>query len=371
MKVERIELREIRLPLVAPFETSFGVTTERRIILVKVWSEGVAGWGECTCNEGPFYNHEGTDMAWIVLRDFVAPYTIGKEIGSPEEAIGLTGRIRGNRMARAAVETAIWDLEARRREEPLWRLLGGTQEEIPCGVSLGLQATDEALLSKVESELEAGYQRIKLKIKPGRDYEMVKVVRRKYPEINLTVDANSAYTLRDLGMLQRLDEFNLMLIEQPLAYDDIIDHAELQRQLASSICLDESILSVEDARKALGIGACRIINIKLGRVGGHGEARKIERYCRERGVPVWCGGMLEAGIGRAHNIAMATQAGFVLPGDVSASKRYWTEDIIVPPVEVTSRGTIIRSDKPGIGYEINEERIERLTVRREVISGNG
>lgn len=368
MKIERIELREIRLPLVAPFETSFGVTTERRIILVRVYSEGLSGWGECTCNEGPFYNHEGTDMAWIVLRDFAAPYTVGREIGAPDEAAGLTGRIRGNRMARAAIETAIWDLEAKRRGVPLWQLLGGTQEEIPCGVSLGLQETDAALLGKIETELAAGYQRIKLKIKPGRDYEMVKAVRREHPEIRLTVDANSAYTLNDVEMLRRLDEFDLMLIEQPLSYDDIIDHAELQAQLRTPICLDESILSVDDARKALKLGACRIINIKLGRVSGHREASRIETYCRERNVPVWCGGMLEAGIGRAHNIAMATQAGFVMPGDVSASKRYWHRDIITPEVEVTPRGTIIRSQAPGIGYEVDEKRVEELTVRTEIIT---
>jgi O-succinylbenzoate synthase len=367
MKIEQIELREIRLPLVAPFETSFGVTTQRRIILVRVWSEGLSGWGECTCNEGPFYNHEGTDMAWIVLRDFAAPYTLGKEFEGPAEAAALTGRIRGNRMARAAIETAIWDLEARRQGVPLWQLLGGTQLEIPCGVSIGLQENDAALLRKIETELAAGYQRIKLKIKPGRDYEMVKAVRREYPEINLTVDANSAYTLKDIDLLRRLDEFNLLLIEQPLAYDDIIDHATLQREIASPICLDESILSVDDARKALELGACRIINIKLGRVAGHREAQKIERYAWERGVPVWSGGMLEAGIGRAHNIAMATQAGFTLPGDISASKRYWTEDIIIPEVEVTPRGTILRRNEPGIGYEVNESRLAALTVRQEVI----
>jgi O-succinylbenzoate synthase len=367
MKIERVELREIRLPLVAAFETSFGVTTQRRIILVKVFSEGIHGWGECTCNEGPFYNHEGTDTAWTVLRDFAAPYTIGKEIDSPEETIGLTARIRGNKMARAAIETAVWDLEARRRGIPLWQLLGGTQGEIPCGVSLGLQETDTALLKKIETELAAGYQRIKLKIKPGRDYEMVKAVRREFPDIKLTVDANSAYTLEDVDLLRRLDEFNLMLIEQPLAYDDIIDHAELQRQLLTPVCLDESILSVEDTRKALGLGACQIINIKLGRVAGHAEARKIETYCRERKVPVWCGGMLEAGIGRAHNIAMATQPGFILPGDVSASKRYWTEDIIIPPVEVTPGGTIVRPTRAGIGFEVNEQRVNSLTVRKEVV----
>ncbi len=370
MKIERIELREIRLPLVAPFETSFGVTTGRRIILVRVFSEGMSGWGECTCNEGPFYNHEGTDMAWIVMRDFVAPYTIGEEISGPEEAAGLTARIRGNRMSRAAIETAIWDLESRRRGIPLWQLLGGTMEEIPCGVSLGLQETDAALLGKIETELAAGYQRIKLKIKPGRDYDMVKAVRKEYPDIKLTVDANSAYTLKDVEMLRRLDEFDLMLIEQPLAYDDIIDHAELQSNIRTPICLDESILSVEDARKALKLNACRIINIKLGRVSGHGEASRIEAYCRERNVPVWCGGMLEAGIGRAHNIAMATQAGFVLPGDVSASKRYWAQDIITPAVEVTARGTILRPTTPGIGFEVDERRIDELTVRKEVITGN-
>jgi o-succinylbenzoate synthase len=367
MKIERIELREIHLELIAPFETSFGVTTGRRMILVKVFAEGLEGWGECTCNEGPFYNHEATDTAWLVLRDFVAPYTAGKTIKSPEEAIALTSRIRGNKMARAAIETAIWDLEARRRGIPLWQLLGGTQEEIPCGVSIGLQESDAALLKKIETELSAGYQRIKMKIKPGRDYQMVKVVRGEFPEIILTVDANSAYTLKDVEILKRLDEFDLMLLEQPLAYDDIIDHAELQRRVSTPICLDESILSVEDARKALSLGACKIINIKLGRVGGHTEARKVETYCRERSVPVWCGGMLEAGIGRAHNIAMATQAGFVMPGDVSASKRYWEEDIIDPPVDITPRGTIVRSNAPGIGYNVNEKRVEALTVRTEII----
>jgi O-succinylbenzoate synthase len=367
MKIDRIELREIHLPLVAPFETSFGVTTGRRIILVKVFAEGAVGWGECTCGEGPLYNHEGTDTAWIVLRDFVGPYTIGCEIASPADAIALTAPIRGNKMARAAVETAIWDLAARQQGVPLWQLLGGTQEEIPCGVSLGIQPTDAALLKKVETELAAGYQRIKLKIKPGRDYEMVKAVRREHPDIKLTVDANSAYTLDDVETFKKLDEFNLLLVEQPLAYDDIIDHAELQRQIESPICLDESILGVDDARKALSLGACRIINIKLGRVAGHTEARRIETYCRERGVPVWCGGMLEAGIGRAQNIAMATEAGFTLPGDVSASKRYWTEDIITPEVEVSPRGTIRRPMTPGIGYEVNEARVEALTVRKEVI----
>lgn len=367
MKIDRIELREIRLPLVAPFETSFGRVTERRIILTKVFADGLAGWGECTCNEGPFYNHEATDTAWIILRDFVAPYTIGREINSPSEAGALTGRIRGNRMARAAVETAIWDLEARRQNLPLWRVLGGTRTEIDCGVSIGIQESVPALLRKIETELAAGYQRIKMKIKPGWDVDVVRAVRAEFPHINLTVDANSAYKLSDAQLLRQLDDFNLKYIEQPLAYDDIIDHAELQRQIKTPICLDESILNVDDARKALSIGAGRIINIKLGRVGGHEEARRVHDYCLEREVPAWCGGMLESGVGRAHNIAMSTRAGFTLPGDVSASKRYWAEDIITPPVEVTPRGTIISPSTPGIGYEVNESRLNSVTVRIEVI----
>lgn len=367
MKIDRIELREIRLPLVAPFETSFGRTFERHIILVKVFGDGLHGWGECTVGEKPFYNHESTEICWTVIRDFAGPMVLGKEIESPEQVPQLTRQIRGNKMARAAVECAIWDLEARRQGVPLWKLLGGTQEVINCGVSLGLEDRDAAMLEKVETEVGAGYQRIKIKIKPGRDYEMIRALRKEYPDIVMSVDANSAYSLDDVNLLKKLDEFNLLMIEQPLSYDDIIDHAALQPQLKTAICLDESILSVDDARKALQLGACRIINVKLGRVGGHTEARKIQAYCHERQIPVWCGGMLEAGIGRAHNIAMSTLPGFVLPGDVSASKRYWAEDIIVPPVEVTPQGTIPRPAGVGIGYEVNEKRIDALTVRTEVI----
>jgi O-succinylbenzoate synthase len=366
MKIDRIELREIHLPLVAPFETSFGRTTERRIILVKVFSEGLAGWGECTVGENPFYNHEATDTAWIMIRDFVAPFVLGKEIRSAADCAGLTRAIRGNGMARGAVETAVWDLEARQKNLPLWKLLGGTREEIACGVSIGIQESHAALLKKIEKEVAAGYQRIKIKIKPGWDYEAVRAVRAEFPQIKLTVDANSAYTLADAGLLASLDEFNLMLMEQPLAHDDILDHATLQQRVQTPICLDESIVHAEAARQALSIGACRIINIKLGRVGGHTEARRVHDHCYERGVPVWCGGMLEAGIGRAHNIAMSTRAGFSLPGDVSASQRYWTEDIITPPVEVTPRGTIIPPAAPGIGFEVNEARIQALTTRAEV-----
>jgi O-succinylbenzoate synthase len=268
-------------------------------------------------------------------------------------------------MAKAAIETAAWDIEAQRANVPLWKLLGGVRAEIACGVSIGIQDTPEALLEKIEREVGAGYQRIKIKIKPGWDASIVERVRARFPDIGLMVDANSAYTLADASLFQTLDQYNLMMVEQPLAYDDMVDHARLQAQIATPVCLDESIRSSEDARKALEMNACRIVNVKLGRVGGHGEAQEVERVCRERGVPVWCGGMLESGIGRAHNIALATLAGFTLPGDVSASARYWEEEIIEPPVTVSARGTINAPEAAGLGFEVKRERIEALTVRRE------
>ncbi|HEV2799159.1 MAG TPA: o-succinylbenzoate synthase [Pyrinomonadaceae bacterium] len=366
MKIASIELREIRLPLIHFFETSFGRTTERRILLVRVVdTEGTEGWGECTAGEGPFYSEEWTESAWTVIKNYLAPMCVGREVESAREASALMRAVRGNRMAKAAIETACWDIEARRANVPLWQLLGGVHEEIACGVSIGIQDTPEALLDKIERELTAGYQRIKIKIKPGWDAGIVQCVRAQFPDIQLMVDANSAYTLADVSLFRQLDEYNLMMAEQPLAYDDMFDHARLQREIKTPVCLDESIRSSEDARKAIELGACRIVNVKLGRVGGHGEAQAVERVCRERGVPVWCGGMLESGIGRAHNIAMATLAGFTLPGDVSASARYWEEEIIEPPVTVTSRGTITAPDAPGLGFEIRRKRIDSLTVRKE------
>ena len=270
-------------------------------------------------------------------------------------------------MARAAVEAAGWDLEAKQFGVPLWQHLGGVRREIPCGVSIGIQDSPEELIDKIEQELAAGYQRIKIKIKPGWDVAIVERVRAHFPDIQLMGDANSAYTLRDTDLFKELDDFKLMMIEQPLAHDDMFDHAKLQRQLRTAICLDESVHSAADAKHALELGACRIINVKLGRVGGHAEAKRIEEVCRETNIPVWCGGMLESGIGRAHNIAMATLEGFSLPGDVSASSRYWKEDIIDPPVTVTPQGTIVARDQPGIGYEVKEDLIERLTVRKTLI----
>jgi O-succinylbenzoate synthase len=366
LQLERIELREIELPLKWPFETSFGRTTKRRIMIVRVFDKsGACGYGECTAPEDPYYNHETIDTAWLIITGFVAPLLAGARVETAEAVNAALARIRGNRMAKGGVEAAIWDLEARLARKSLWQHLGGTRAEIACGVSIGLQQTTEALLEKVATELNSGYQRIKIKIAPGRDVELVKAVRSRYPDVRLTVDANSAYTLADTDLLKQLDDYNLMLIEQPLAAGDLVDHARLQREIKTPICLDESILTVADARHALELGSCKIVNIKLGRVGGHTEARAIQEYCRNREVPVWCGGMLESGVGRAHNIAVSTLAGFTLPGDVSASARYWEEDIIEPPVTVSAQGTIQAPAGPGIGYEVNERRIESLMKRRE------
>jgi O-succinylbenzoate synthase len=359
--IERVELLQIRLPLLYPFETSLGRITERHIILVHVRdSDGVEGWGECVADERPHYSEEWIESAWPALSQLLAPLVLRGE---------SFDHIRGNRMAKAAIETALWDLEAKRQNLPLWRLLGGTRQEIACGVSIGLQPSLDALLGKIERELAAGYQRIKIKIKPGHDVALVASVRERFPDIRLMVDANSAYRLHDAPLLRELDRFNLMMIEQPLAHDDIADHARLQKELATPICLDESIRSAADARHAIELGACRIVNIKLGRVGGLAEARRLEQVCREAGVPVWCGGMLEAGIGRAHNIALSTLEGFTLPGDVSASSRYWKEDIIEPAVTVSSRGTITAPEDAGIGFRVKRTFIESITTRSLTVNG--
>jgi O-succinylbenzoate synthase len=366
--ITSVELREIRLPLIHFFETSFGRTTERRIPLVRVTDkDGAEGWGECTAGEGPFYCDEWVETAWETSKTFLAPMVIGKEVGKAADVWGLMSAVRGHRMAKGAIETACWDLEARRLGQPLWKHLGGTQSEIACGVSIGIQETPEALIEKIEQELAAGYQRIKIKIKPGWDLKIVERVRRQFPSIRLMADANSAYTLADVALFKEMDQFDLMMIEQPLAHDDIFDHAELQKQIKTAICLDESIHSREDAQHAIQLQSGRIINVKLGRVGGHAEAKKVEQVCRENNVPVWCGGMLESGIGRAHNIAMATLAGFTLPGDVSASSRYWHEDIIEPAVTVSTTGTITAPNEPGIGFEVNLARLDDLTTRKELI----
>jgi O-succinylbenzoate synthase len=367
MKLRKITLREIHLPLIAPFETSFGQTSLRRILLVETDVDGVAGWGESTAGEDPYYSYETVETAWHVIRDFLWPILKGKKLGSASEVWDLFARVRGHNMAKGGLETAIWDAEAKQKNLPLAKLLGGVREEIPCGVSIGIQPTIDTLIGKVEKELGAGYQRIKIKIKPGMDVEPARALRERFPRIRLMVDANSAYRLEDAPLLKQLDAFYLIMIEQPLGWDDIYSHAQLQRQLDTPICLDECIHDIEHARAAIEIGACRIINMKLGRVGGHTAARRIHDLCQAKSIPVWCGGMLESGIGRAHNIAMSTLANFTLPGDVSASRRYWDEDIIEPEVEVTQQGTIRVPSAPGIGYKPRIDRIDLLTRRVEVL----
>jgi o-succinylbenzoate synthase len=369
LHVDRIELREIQLPLKAPFETSFGRVTRRRVLLVTaVERDGMTGYGECVAAENPFYNHEAIDTAWLVTTNYIAPLLDAARITRAAQVRDALAPIRENRMAKAAIDAAFWDLEAKLAGQPLWQYLGGTQAEIACGVSIGLQESTEALLEKVACEIEAGYQRIKIKIKPGRDVQLVEAVRRRFPHITLSVDANAAYSLAtDCPLLKQLDEFALLMIEQPLAPGDLLDHARLQHSLDTAICLDESIVSLANARHAHELEACRIINIKLGRVGGYSEAKDIQAFAQAHDTPVWCGGMLEAGIGRAHNIALSTLPGFTLPGDVSASRRYWDEDIVEPPVTVSREGTITAPSGPGIGFDVKEGFIETLTVRRDTL----
>jgi len=367
LKVEAITLREIRMPLVHFFETSFGRTYSRRILLVTVHCDGGDGWAESVAGEDPYYSSEWTESAWPTIRQYLAPAVLGRSLNSARESVPLMAKVRGHRMAKAAVENALWDAEAKQKKQPLWKLLGGTRQEIQCGVSIGIQDSVEQLLDKVQLELAAGYRRIKLKVKPGWDLKIIERVRSRWPNISLSCDANSAYTLDDIDHLRKFDQFNLLMIEQPLWNDDIYYHARLQRELRTSICLDESIRHARDCAAAVETGACRIVNIKVGRVGGFSEARKIHDLCQANKLPVWCGGMLESGIGRAHNVALSTLENFKLPGDVSASRRYWKEDIIEPEVEVTRQGTITVSDEPGTGYRIREDLIEKLTTRKETL----
>lgn len=368
MRLRGFTLREIRMPLLTPFETSMERTTVRNIVLVEANVDGSTGWGECVAGETPYYSPETSVTAWHILRDFVWPLLKGREFANAVEVWGMLERVRGHNMAKAALESAIWDAEAKQKGLPLAKLLGGTRSEIASGVSVGIKVSLEELIRDVQVELEAGYQRIKIKIKPGIDLEPVQRLRKEFPSIKLMVDANSAYRAKDFRLLKKLEQFYLMMIEQPLGWDDLYGHVELQKQLETPICLDECIHTEEQARAAIELGACRIINIKMGRVGGHAVAKRIHDLCQTNGIPVWCGGMLESGIGRAHNVALSSLPNFTLPGDVSASKRYWAEDIIEPEVFVSKRGTISVPEKPGIGYEPRLDRIETLTVRKEAFS---
>ncbi len=353
------------MKLVTPFETSVDRTTERRIVLVEANVDGGTGWGECVAGEKPFYSPETTDTGWLILRDFLWPLVKGKEFASAADVWEMLSPVRGHNMAKAALEAAIWDAEAKQKGVPLSKLIGGTRTEITSGVSIGIKDSMEDLVLAVRKELAAGYQRIKIKIKPGKDLVPVQRLRQDFPRIKLMVDANSAYTLNDWPLLKQLEGFYLMMIEQPLGWDDLYGHVALQKKLDTPICLDECIHTEEQARAAVELGACKIINIKLGRVGGYTVARRIHDLCQQQSIPVWCGGMLESGIGRAHNIALSTLPNFTLPGDVTASKRYWDEDIIEPEVTVSPQGTISVPNGPGIGFEPRLDRIEKLTVRKE------
>ena len=367
MKIDAIYLRELNMPLVRPFQTSFGITTDRRVVLAEIHSEGLIGWGECTAGEHPHFSEESVDSCWNVIVDELGPTLAASEPENGGQVPRILGQVRGNRMAKATLENAVWDLEAQRQGVSLSQLLGGVRETIPCGVSLGIQPSIAELMDIVEREVGAGYQRIKLKCKPGWDVEVFERVRNKFPDITLSCDANSAYRLKDADHLASFDQFDLLMVEQPLWYDDFYYHSMLQKRLNTPICLDESIRNRRDALAAIAMESCRIINIKLGRVGGFSEAIAVHNAAYERGIPVWCGGMLESGIGRSHNIALSTLENYSLPGDVSASKRYWAEDIIEPEVTVSPEGEIAILDAPGRGYEVRTDLVERLTVRKHEI----
>jgi O-succinylbenzoate synthase len=366
VRVEAIELRQIAIPLLFPFETSFGREEVKTCLLVRAYADGLTGWGEVPASAAPLYNEETVGTAWHVLESFIVPRVLGWTFHHPSEFPSLVKDIRRHHMAKAGVEAALWDLFCQAEGIPLSRALGGVQKEIAVGVSLGIEGTVDRLLRRIEDFLVKGYRRIKVKIKPGWDVEVVRAIRRAFGEILLQVDANSAYTLEDAPIFEALDAFNLLLIEQPLAEDDLVDHAKLQARLSTPICLDESIVHPEDARKAIELGSCRVINIKQARLGGLSAALRTHDICRERNVPVWCGGLLETGVGRAANIALASLPNFRLPADLSASDRYFEEDIIEPPVRLNPDGTITVPTAPGLGFQIVEERVEKYTTRREV-----
>ena len=362
MRIDRLGLRLIRLPLVAFFETSFGRVYDRTFVLVSLTGEGVEGLGECVADVDPYYSPETNVTAWHIIKDFIAREILGRTFAHPRDLFPALVRIRGHRMAKAAVEMAAWDLAARQQRTPLATLLGGTRREIASGVSIGIQDSVDQLLAKIETERAAGYRRIKIKIKPGWDVQVIEAVRARFGAIPLMGDANGAYTLADADRLAALDRFDLMMIEQPLEYDDVRDHAALQRRLRTAICLDESIHSVRTAEEAIAIGACRIINIKPGRMGGHAESIRLHDLAAAHGIPVWHGGMLESGIGRAHNIHLASLPNFSLPGDIAASRRYFVPDLIEPAIDVRPDGTIPVPEAPGIGVAVDWDRVQHATV---------
>lgn len=365
MKVSEVTLRHLKMRMNFPFTTSFTTMQDREFILVEAKNEdGLSGWGESVAFTAPLYNEETMKTNWHMLEDFIIPMILDKHLDHPDEVNTILAPIRKNNMAKSALEGAVWDLYAKEQQIPLSKALGGEKETIEVGISIGIKESIAELLEVIDGYVKEGYKRIKVKIKPGWDVDVIRAIREQFPQLPLMADANSAYRLEDLERLKQLDQFDLMMIEQPLAADDIVDHAHIQKQLDTPICLDESIHSYEDARKAISLGSCQIINIKIGRVGGITEAKKIHDLCYSKGIPVWCGGMLESGIGRAHNIALTTLTNFTMPGDTAASKRYWEQDVIEPAVTVEN-GLIHVRDKPGIGYEPNIPAIDAFTVHQQ------
>ncbi|WP_223588338.1 o-succinylbenzoate synthase [Neobacillus bataviensis] len=365
MKITDITIRHLKMKLKAPFTTSFGTFTDKDFLLLEARDEdGTIGWGESVAFHSPWYNEETLQTNWHMLEDFLIPLLLKKEMNHPDEVSELFAPIRKNNMAKSTIEGAIWDIYAQQTNQSLASALGGKKEKIEVGISIGIQKSIDDLVALVDEYVKEGYKRIKVKIKPGWDVEVMRTLREKFPDVAIMADANSAYRLEDAELLKKLDEFNLTMIEQPLASDDIIDHAQLQKILKTPICLDESIHSVEDARKAVELGSTKIINIKIGRVGGLTEARKIHDYCEANEIPVWCGGMLESGIGRAHNVALTTLSNFILPGDTASSNRYWEKDIILPEV-VAENGYIQVPQTAGIGYEVDLDAVDAFTVAKK------
>lgn len=362
MKVEKVVVRRLKMDLRFPFETSFSIQTHRELLIVEAHSDGIIGYGEGVAGIDPYYSPETVKTSIHMLEEFLLPVIFEIEFQHPAEINEKFASIRGNQMAKSAIETAVWDLYAKKEKLSLAAVMGGEKSEIGVGVSIGIQPTIEELIGKVEESIEQGYQKIKIKIKPGKDIAYLKAVRQRFPEADIMADANSAYTLDDIELFKEMDSIDLMMIEQPLAHDDIIDHAKLQKEITTPICLDESIHSVDDARKAIELGSCKIINIKIGRVGGIAEAIGIHDLCQQQNIPVWCGGMLETGIGRAHNVAITSLAGFTIPGDTAPSARYWKEDIIDPEVTMDNKGNIKVPQGPGIGYGINQKALKKYTV---------
>ena len=368
--VQSVEIRKVRLPYVSRFETSFGVETVKEALIITIKRDDITAYGECVALAGPWYNEETITSAEYILRQYLIPELLRKKFDSPAAFLEATDGIRGNNMAVATMEMALWDLMGKMTGKSLSQLLGGRKSEVEVGVSVGIHPSIGGLVETVTSYVHDGYKRVKLKIKPGYEVEPVRAIREKYPEILLQVDANSAFSLADFPTLKQLDNFKLLLIEQPLGHDDVLDHAKLQKRLSTPICLDESIHTPQDARKAIEIDACRVINIKPGRVRGLQRSKEIHDHCLERKIPVWCGGMLETGIGRAFNVALASLPGFVLPSDISASKRYFKQDIITKEFELTSHGTLEVPREPGIGIGVDKERLEACTITKELFSSN-